>query len=57
LDSEFGIEVRAGYHCSALVHAELGTQSDGTLRLSSGRHTTHEEVDYVLSALRSILSA
>lgn len=57
LDGEFGIEVRAGYHCAALVHEKLGTQNEGTLRLSTGHHTTHDEVDYVLSAFQSILSA
>ena len=58
LDSEFHIEVRAGFHCAALVHQSLGTMDQGgTLRMSPGRETTLEEVDYVLNSLRTILGA
>ncbi len=56
LDS-FGIEVRAGWHCAALVHQALGTaRNGGTLRLSPGNSTTEEEIEYVLSAFRQILA-
>ncbi len=56
LDSSFGIEVRAGWHCAALAHAALGTDtSGGTLRLSPSASTTAEEIDYTLAAFREIL--
>lgn len=57
LDSSFGIEVRAGFHCAALVHRRIGSHQDGgTLRLSTGHGTCSEEVEYTLSAFREILS-
>ncbi len=58
LDSTFGIEVRAGYHCAALVHRAIGTVAEGgTLRISPGNSTTAQEIDTLLDALRSIASA
>ncbi|MEM7559638.1 MAG: aminotransferase class V-fold PLP-dependent enzyme [Planctomycetota bacterium] len=58
LDNEFHIEVRAGFHCAALVHQSLGTlDQGGTLRMSPGRETTLEQVGYVLNSLRTILGA
>lgn len=57
LDSSFGIEARAGWHCAALAHRPVGTEpAGGTLRLSTGRYTTTEQVDYVLECLGSIVS-
>lgn len=58
LDTSFGIEVRAGWHCAALVHDALGTsQSGGTLRLSPSVSTTAEEIEYTLAAFREILGS
>ncbi|MBB3209979.1 selenocysteine lyase/cysteine desulfurase [Rhodopirellula rubra] len=54
LDAEFGIEARSGYHCAALVHECLGTQADGTLRLSGGHGTTMDDVDRVIAAVQEI---
>lgn len=55
LDSDFGIEVRAGYHCAALIHRALGSlESGGTLRVSLGHHSREEEIDAVLAALREL---
>jgi cysteine desulfurase / selenocysteine lyase len=57
LDSSFGIEVRAGYHCAALVHRSLGTlQGEGTLRISPGHSTTEAEIDQLLSAMQQIIN-
>lgn len=56
LDS-FGIEVRAGWHCAALVHESLGSaEGGGTLRLSPGVSTTAEDIDYVLSIFRRLVA-
>lgn len=51
------IEVRAGLHCAALIHENLGTQTTGgTLRLSPGHSTTADDIDSTLDAFRKILS-
>ncbi len=57
LDAEFGIEVRAGLHCAALVHSFLGSEGDGTLRISASHCTTDGELDSVIEAIRQIVSA
>lgn len=58
LDSSFGIEARAGWHCAAMVHASLGTASGGgTLRLSPGVSTTRDDIEYTLDAFRQILGS
>jgi selenocysteine lyase/cysteine desulfurase len=56
LDVEFGIETRAGFHCAALIEPHLNCNSGGTLRISGGPSTTDEEIESVLSALKSIAS-
>lgn len=56
-DSSFGIEVRSGLHCAALVHEHIGTsESGGTVRMSPGHDFPIASVDYVLDSLRSILA-
>ncbi len=54
LDSEFGIEVRSGLHCAAMVHEAIGSPPDGTLRISCGETTTLEELDVLAEALRQL---
>lgn len=57
LDSQFGIEVRAGLHCAGLIHDHIGSRSrGGTLRVSFGRGSTQAEVEELVAALRAILS-
>lgn len=52
------IEVRAGLHCAARIHENLGTQAaGGTLRLSPGHSTTADEIDSTVDAFRQILSS
>lgn len=46
-----GIHVRTGFHCAPWLHAHLGTQRGGTVRLSPGPATTSEDVERVLAAL------
>lgn len=56
LDTSFQIEVRAGWHCAALVHQPLGTTAGGgTLRVSSGHQTKKQEIDCVIDVFREIL--
>lgn len=52
LDREYGIAVRAGYHCSPLGHHTAGTEATGAVRVSVGYATTPEQIDELLSALR-----
>ncbi len=54
LDSEFGIETRAGLHCAALIHPLLGSAAEGTLRISAGHETTQSELDAAIAAIRVI---
>lgn len=56
LDEEFGIMVRAGFHCAPLAHKEIGTFETGIVRFSISYFTTKEEIDYTISALKSITS-
>lgn len=56
LDTEFGIEVRSGLHCAALIHDFLGTTPHGTLRISGGHGTTLDELDRLEAALIEIAS-
>jgi selenocysteine lyase/cysteine desulfurase len=56
LDTEFGIEVRSGLHCAALIHDFLGTAPHGTLRISGGHGTTLDELDRLEAALTEIAS-
>lgn len=54
LDTEFGIEVRSGMHCAALIHEAIGSPDDGTVRASCAETTTRAEIDQLANALREI---
>ena len=54
LDTEFGIETRSGMHCAALIHQHIGSQSEGTLRISAGHTSTDDEIESVLQAIGEI---
>ena len=54
LDSEYGIFVRQGLHCSLSAHETMGTDISGTVRFSFGYHTTIDEVDACIDAVRRI---
>ncbi len=55
LDAEYQIETRAGLHCAALIHQYLGSEPDGTLRISGGPSTSHRDIDAVVNALQAIV--
>ncbi|MBX3423937.1 MAG: aminotransferase class V-fold PLP-dependent enzyme [Pirellulaceae bacterium] len=58
LDSHYGIEVRAGLHCAALIHSALNSQEvGGTLRISLGHHTTSADIAAVLAAITEIATS
>lgn len=54
LDREYGIAVRAGYHCTPLGHMTAGTSAGGAVRASVGLDTTEEEVETFVLAMRKI---
>ncbi len=49
-----GFAVRGGLHCAPGAHAALGTLKRGAVRASVGHANTHEEIDALLAAVRSI---
>lgn len=56
LDRDYGIAVRAGYHCTPLAHQTAGTLNQGAVRASVGLDTTIQEVEALLSAVKEILA-
>ncbi len=54
LDRRHGIMARAGLHCSPETHRTLGTYPEGTVRLSPGYLTTHEEIARTVAAVEQI---
>lgn len=57
LDAEHGIETRAGMHCAALIHKFIGSETEGTLRISAGHTTTKSEITAATNAIRAIAVA
>lgn len=53
--NEYGIAVRAGFHCAALAHRKMGTHRDGTVRVSLGAFNTQQEADAFCRAVAEIL--
>lgn len=55
LDLDFDIAIRTGYHCAALIHKHLMDMDyRGTVRASVGLFTGEEDVDALISAVKSI---
>jgi len=54
LDGDFGIAVRAGLHCSPLVHQDLGSLERGAVRFSLGPFTTEAEIEETVKAMTAI---
>ena len=54
LDTDYGIMVRTGLHCSPLAHQTLGTFPQGTVRFSFGYFNTTDDVAYALAALERL---
>ncbi len=55
LDTDFGIAVRVGLHCSPMAHRTIGTFPVGTVRVSPGYFTTAADVETFLAALKEIV--
>jgi selenocysteine lyase/cysteine desulfurase len=56
LDDEYAIMVRPGLHCAPSAHKTIHTFPQGTVRLSLGCFTTHEDVGRVIHAVTQIAS-
>lgn len=56
LDREYGIAVRAGYHCTPLAHMASGTEQTGAIRASMGISTSRDEVEFMRKAIKEIHS-
>lgn len=54
LDSSFQVQTRAGFHCSPLLHQQIGTMQDGLIRISPGLFTTQADIDTVVAAIEQI---
>jgi len=55
LETSFGIETRAGFHCAGRIHDLLGTAlSGGTLRLSLGLTSRPEDLRQLRQALEQL---
>ncbi|MBN1348749.1 aminotransferase class V-fold PLP-dependent enzyme [candidate division KSB1 bacterium] len=55
LKDSFGIINRSGLHCAPLIHREIGSSPQGTVRLSCSWFTTFEEIDTAADAINKIL--
>ncbi|UNK18477.1 aminotransferase class V-fold PLP-dependent enzyme [Paenibacillus sp. N3/727] len=54
MDREYGIAVRAGFHCTPLAHMAVGTENTGAVRASVGLWTSKEDVDIMVDAMAKI---
>lgn len=51
-----GVCVRGGFHCAALAHRALGTESIGAVRASFGIYNTPKDVDRLLASVKKFAS-
>ena len=56
LNSEYDIAVRGGFHCAPLTHEYLGTENDGLIRVSLAPQNSSREINYLLQAVKEILT-
>ena len=55
MDYKYGIALRAGHHCAALIHRHLADAPyDGTVRLSVSVFTSRRELDTLLVGLQEL---
>lgn len=54
LDQQFGIAVRAGFHCTPLGHETCGTLETGAVRVSPGYFTSRTEIADLVAAVKDI---
>jgi len=54
LDRQFGIAVRAGFHCTPLGHETAGTYETGAVRASPGYFTEKSDIVSLVDAVKEI---
>ncbi|MDE6923764.1 MAG: aminotransferase class V-fold PLP-dependent enzyme [Acetatifactor sp.] len=54
LAGTYGIQVRTGLHCAPMIHRYLGTEKEGTVRVSISMMTKPEEAEAFLAAIREL---
>lgn len=54
LDEYFDIQVRAGLHCSPMIHKYIGTDPYGTVRVSLGHFNTMDEINQFVDVVQKI---
>jgi len=54
LDVDYNIACRTGLQCAPLIHEQLGTAPQGTVRLSVGPMNVEKDVDAAIAAVREI---
>jgi selenocysteine lyase/cysteine desulfurase len=52
LAASHGITLRSGFHCAPWIHARLGTETRGTIRVSPGIDVTAGDLDRLVDLLR-----
>lgn len=57
LNDEFGIAVRAGFHCAPLAHKTIGTWETGAVRVSVSWFNTMRHMAYLCDAIARISGA
>jgi cysteine desulfurase family protein len=55
LENNYGIIIRAGYHCAPLIHKYLKTENCGTVRVSVSIFNTTQEIEAVINAVKDIV--
>ena len=51
--NDFGIAVRAGFHCAPLAHRKLNTMESGAVRVSLGAFNNNKNIDYLVNVLKN----
>ena len=54
LSGAYGIQVRTGLHCAPLLHRYLGTEKEGTVRVSVSAMTKAEEAQALVKAMEEL---
>lgn len=54
LNDEYGIAVRAGFHCSPLAHKTIGTERSGCIRICPGFYTGERDIARTAEAFMEI---
>jgi cysteine desulfurase family protein len=57
LDRQYGIAVRAGYHCTPLAHETAGTAETGAVRASVSCMNTPDDVKALIGAVGEIVTS